>query len=75
MALAVLLLILVGKSLVAMGIVLLMGYPLSTALFTSASLAQIGEFSFILAGLGVTYGLLPPEGLNLVLAGALCRRC
>jgi len=71
MALAVLLLILVGKSLVAMGIVLLMGYPLSTALFTSASLAQIGEFSFILAGLGVTYGLLPPEGLNLVLAGAL----
>lgn len=71
MASAVLLLILVGKSLVAMGIVLLLGYPLSTALFTSASLAQIGEFSFILAGLGVTYGLLPQEGLNLVLAGAL----
>jgi CPA2 family monovalent cation:H+ antiporter-2 len=71
MASAILLLILVGKSLVAMGIVLLMGYPLSTALFTSASLAQIGEFSFILAGLGITYGLLPPEGLNLVLAGAL----
>ena len=71
MASAVLVLILVGKSLVATGIVLLMGYPLSTALFTSASLAQIGEFSFILAGLGVTYGLLPPEGLNLVLAGAL----
>jgi CPA2 family monovalent cation:H+ antiporter-2 len=68
---AVLLLILVGKSLVAMGIVLLMGYPLSTALFASASLAQIGEFSFILAGLGVAYGLLPQEGLNLVLAGAL----
>ena len=71
MASAVLLLILVGKSLVAMGIVLLMGYPLSTALFASASLAQIGEFSFILAGLGVTYGLLPQEGLNLILAGAL----
>jgi CPA2 family monovalent cation:H+ antiporter-2 len=71
MASTVLLLILVGKSLVAMGIVLLMGYPLSTALFASASLAQIGEFSFILAGLGVTYGLLPQEGLNLVLAGAL----
>ena len=69
MVAAVLLLILVGKSLVAMGIVLLMGYPLSTALFASASLAQIGEFSFILAGLGVTYGLLPPEGLNLILAG------
>lgn len=68
---AVLLLILVGKSLAALGIVLLMGYPLSTALFTSASLAQIGEFSFILGGLGVTYGLLPLEGLNLILAGAL----
>ena len=71
MVAAVLLLILVGKSLVAMGIVLLMGYPLSTALFASASLAQIGEFSFILAGLGVTYSLLPREGLSLILAGAL----
>jgi CPA2 family monovalent cation:H+ antiporter-2 len=68
---AVLLLILVGKSLIATGIVLLMGYPLSTALFASASLAQIGEFSFILGGLGTTYGLLPQEGLNLILAGAL----
>ncbi|HEY7491307.1 MAG TPA: cation:proton antiporter [Candidatus Tectomicrobia bacterium] len=71
MVLAVLLLILVGKPLVALGIVLLMGYPLSTALFASASLAQIGEFSFILAGLGVTYALLPQEGLHLILAGAL----
>jgi CPA2 family monovalent cation:H+ antiporter-2 len=68
---AVLLLILVGKSLVAMGIVVLMGYPLSTALFAAASLAQIGEFSFILGGLGATYGLLPREGLSLILAGAL----
>ena len=59
---AVLLLILVGKSLVALAIVILMGYPLSTALFTAASLAQIGEFSFILAGLGTRYGLLPLEG-------------
>ena len=71
MVLAVLLLILVGKSLVAMGIVLLMGYPLSTALFAAASLAQIGEFSFILAGLGATYGLLPLEGIHMILAGAL----
>jgi CPA2 family monovalent cation:H+ antiporter-2 len=71
MVAAVLLLILVGKSLVAMGIVLLMGYPLSTALFASASLAQVGEFSFILGGLGATYGLLPQEGLSLILAGAL----
>jgi CPA2 family monovalent cation:H+ antiporter-2 len=71
MVAAVLLLILVGKSLVALGIVLLMGYPLSTAVFASASLAQIGEFSFILGGLGLTYRLLPQEGLSLILAGAL----
>lgn len=67
----VLMLILVGKSLVALIIVLLLGYPLSTALIVSASLAQIGEFSFILAGLGLTYQLMPAEGLNLILAGAL----
>jgi len=64
-------LILIGKSLVAFGIVLAMGYPLATGLVVSAALAQIGEFSFILAGLGITYRLLPQEGLNLVLAGAL----
>ncbi len=64
-------LILVGKSLVAFGIVLVLGYPVSTALIVSAALAQVGEFSFILAGLGVTYQLLPAEGLNLILAGAL----
>jgi len=64
-------LILVGKSLAALAIVGVMGYPLSTALTVSAALAQIGEFSFILAGLGVTYGLMPAEGVNLVLAGAL----
>jgi CPA2 family monovalent cation:H+ antiporter-2 len=71
MVLGVVALILVGKSLVALGIVLAMGYPLSTALVVSASLAQIGEFSFILAGLGQAHGLLTNEGLNLVLAGAL----
>ena len=46
-------------------------YPLSTALTVAASLAQIGEFSFILAGLGLSLGLLPKEGMSLVLAGAL----
>ncbi|HEY5704098.1 MAG TPA: cation:proton antiporter [Terrimicrobiaceae bacterium] len=71
MVLAVLLLILVGKSLVAFGIVLALGFPLSTALIVSASLAQIGEFSFILGGLGITYGLLEQQALNLILAGAL----
>jgi CPA2 family monovalent cation:H+ antiporter-2 len=69
--LAVLLLILIGKSLVALGIVLAFGYPISTGLMVSASLAQVGEFSFILAGLGIAYGLLPAEGRDLILAGAL----
>jgi CPA2 family monovalent cation:H+ antiporter-2 len=67
----VLLLILVGKSLIALAVVLLLGYPFSTALMVSAALAQIGEFSFILAGLGISYGLLPKEGLSLILAGAI----
>ena len=64
-------LILVGKSLVALGIVLAMGYPLSTAFIVSASLAQIGEFSFILAGLGISHGLFTTEAQNLILAGAI----
>ncbi|MET0261882.1 MAG: cation:proton antiporter [Rariglobus sp.] len=71
MVLAVLALIVVGKSIIAMGIVLVLGYPMSTALSVSAALAQVGEFSFILAGMGIAYGLLPPEGLSLILAGAL----
>ncbi len=71
MVVAVLAIILFGKSLAALVIVLALGYPLSTALTVSAALAQIGEFSFILAGLGVTYHLLPVEGLSLILAGAL----
>ena len=63
--------ILFGKSLAAFFIVLLFRYPLNTALTVSASLAQIGEFSFILANLGVSLGLLPPEGQSLILAGAI----
>ena len=69
--LAVVAIIVVGKSLAAALLVLLLRWPLNTALTVSASLAQIGEFSFILAGLGVALGLLPPEGQSLVLAGAL----
>jgi CPA2 family monovalent cation:H+ antiporter-2 len=69
--LAVLAIIVVGKSLAALGIVLALQYPLGTALSVSAALAQIGEFSFILAGLGVSLGLLPPEGHTLILAGAI----
>lgn len=71
MVAGVMLVILVGKSLASLGIVWVLGFPLSTALIVSASLAQIGEFSFILGGLGITYGLMNAEGLNLILAGAL----
>ena len=68
--LSTVLIIVVGKSLAAFLIVLAFRHPLTTALTVSASLAQIGEFSFILAGLGVSFGLLPPEGRDLLLAGA-----
>jgi monovalent cation:H+ antiporter-2, CPA2 family len=69
--LVVVAIIIIGKSVAAMGLVLAFRYPLNTALTVAASLAQIGEFSFILAGLGLSLGILPTEGLNLVLAGAL----
>lgn len=68
---AVVTIIIFGKTLAAVLLVLLFRYPLNTALTVGASLAQIGEFSFILAGLGVEYRLLPDEGRNLILAGAL----
>ena len=68
---AVVAIIVIGKSLAAGALVLLLRYPLNTALTVSASLAQIGEFSFILAALGVSVKLLPPEGQSLILAGAL----
>jgi monovalent cation:H+ antiporter-2, CPA2 family len=63
--------IVLGKSLAAFLIVLAFRYPLNTALTVSASLAQIGEFSFILASLGISLGLLPPEGQSLILAAAI----
>lgn len=63
--------IILGKSLAAFLLVLAFRYPLNTALTVSASLAQIGEFSFILAGLGVSLQLLPVDGQSLILAGAL----
>ncbi|NMZ71004.1 Kef-type potassium/proton antiporter, CPA2 family [Pseudomonas peli] len=69
--LAVVGIIVIGKTLAAAALVLAFRYPLNTALTVAASLAQIGEFSFILAGLGMTLGLLPQEGMSLVLAGAL----
>lgn len=69
--LATVLIIIFGKSAAAFGIVRAFGYPSHTALTVSASLAQIGEFSFILAGLGASLGILPPEGRDLILAGAI----
>lgn len=69
--LGVLAIIVIGKSIAALALVLAFRYPLNTALTVAASLAQIGEFSFILAGLGMSLGLLPAEGMSLVLAGAL----
>jgi CPA2 family monovalent cation:H+ antiporter-2 len=69
--LAVVAIILIGKTLAAVALVLLFRYPLNTALTVGVSLAQIGEFSFILAGMGVALNLMPVEGQSLVLAGAL----
>ena len=69
--LAVVAIVLVGKSVAAVAIVLAFRYPLHTALRIAASLAQIGEFSFILVALGVSLGFLPREAQSLVVAGAL----
>ncbi len=69
--LGVVAIIVVGKALASAMLVLAFRYPLNTAMTVSASLAQIGEFSFILAGLGMQLQLLPKDGMNLVLAGAL----
>ena len=69
--LAVVGVIIFGKSLAAFALVLLLRYPLHTALTVSASLAQIGEFSFILAAMGIQLKLLPAEGQSLILAGAI----
>ena len=69
--LATFLIIVLGKSVAAYVIMRMLGKPKGTALLISASLAQIGEFSFILAGLGLALDVLPQEGQDLILAGAL----
>ncbi|RZJ07482.1 MAG: sodium:proton antiporter, partial [Rubrivivax sp.] len=69
--LATLAVILVGKTVAAGALVLVLKYPLSTALTVAVSLAQIGEFSFILVALGNSLGLVPPEAGSLVVAGAI----
>lgn len=69
--LATLFIIVIGKSVAAFLIVLAFRHPVRTALMVSASLAQIGEFSFILAELGVGLKLLPEAGRDLILSGAI----
>jgi CPA2 family monovalent cation:H+ antiporter-2 len=69
--LATLFIILFGKSILAFLIVIAFGKPASMALTISASLAQIGEFSFILAALGVSLGILPDDARDLILGGAI----
>jgi CPA2 family monovalent cation:H+ antiporter-2 len=71
----VFLIITVGKSLAALVIVRAFGRPLEVGVTIAVSLAQIGEFSFILAGLGVDLGLLPKDGRDLILAGAILSIC
>jgi CPA2 family monovalent cation:H+ antiporter-2 len=69
--LAVLAIIVIGKSLIAFAIVRAAGRSTGSALVVAAGLAQVGEFSFILASLGIELGLMPEEGRNFILAGAL----
>ena len=69
--LAVVAIIMMINPVVATALILFYRYPLNTAFTVGASLAQIGEFSFILAALGVAVGLMPKEGQSLILAGAL----
>ncbi|WP_087000410.1 cation:proton antiporter [Rhizobium sullae] len=64
-------LIIVGKAIISFAIVTLLRYPIGMALTVSGGLAQIGEFSFILAGLGVSLGLLPNDGQDVILASAI----
>ena len=69
--LAVVLVIVLGKSIATFLIVLMLRHPVGTALIIAAGLAQIGEFSFILAELGIGLHLLPPQSQSLIVAGAL----
>ena len=69
--LATVLVVLLGNSVATLAMLLLLRYPLRAALGVAAGFGQIGEFSFILASLGVALGLLPAAGQNLLLAGAI----
>jgi K+:H+ antiporter len=69
--LATVLIIVVAKSAAAYGVVRLFGHAAPVALVISASLAQIGEFSFILANRSLEYALIPADARDLILAGAI----
>lgn len=71
LALATLGIVLVGKPLAAFAVVRLLGKPLHLAFSVSIALAQIGEFTFILAGMGIYYKVLPPETMNALIAAAV----
>jgi CPA2 family monovalent cation:H+ antiporter-2 len=64
-------LIILGKSITSFSLIFLLRYPIGLGFTVAAGLGQIGEFSFILAGLGVTLGLLPREGQDVILAAAI----
>jgi CPA2 family monovalent cation:H+ antiporter-2 len=68
---AVVAIIIIGRSLLAFGLIVLLRYPISMALTITGGRAQIGEFSFILAALGISVGLMPAEGRDLILAGSI----
>jgi CPA2 family monovalent cation:H+ antiporter-2 len=67
----VVLIIMIGKTLAALGIALLAKLPIATGMLIAASLAQIGEFSFVLAGIGQKLGIVTHPTYNLIMAGAL----
>lgn len=63
--------VLLGKPLAALLVVLVLGHPLRKAISVAVALAQIGEFSFILASLGTALGVLPPEAGNALVVAAV----
>jgi monovalent cation:H+ antiporter-2, CPA2 family len=69
--LATVFIVIVARTAIAVPLVVLLGRPVRTALTVSAPLAQIGEFSFVLAAIGVARGVMPPEANSLMVAGAL----
>jgi CPA2 family monovalent cation:H+ antiporter-2 len=71
MVAATLAIILLGKPLAALSIVLMLGYPVKIALAVAVALAQIGEFSFILATLGKDLGVLSNSAVNTIVAAAI----